>query len=269
MGNVRVLPLVVFAGLCLLALKAMGLILSGGYVLSGAAPANAQNTQSEAKPAKAQATPPQMPDPQPAEKMDAGKKSEKTGAGTETAEKTPAKMQTAAETETAMAEETAPPDVQMVMAGPGRGGASKAELAILEGLSGRRKVLDQRERELGLRANLLKAAEKRVEARINELKAIESRIEGVLKKNDDQRNKEYQRLVKMYSGMKPKDAARIFDRLDMNVLTGLASQIKPRVMSGILAKMTPSAAERLTLEIAARSMPRPQNKASLPKIQSK
>ena len=72
-----------------------------------------------------------------------------------------------------------------------------------------------------MRENLLKAAQKRVEAKIAELKAIESRIEGELKKRDDGRKAEYQRLVQMYSNMKPKDAARIFDRLDMNVLTGL------------------------------------------------
>ncbi len=246
MGNVRVLPLLVFAGLCLLALKATGLIMSGGYVLSGAAPANAQNAPSTAAPPKEQEPAPQKQDSQPA-------------AGKDAADRTKASK----------AADSAPPDVKMVMSGPAKGGASKAELAILKGLSERRKTLEKREREMGLRENLLEAAEKRVVARINELKAIESRIESELKKRDDRRNTEYQRLVKMYSGMKPKDAARIFDRLDMSVLTGLASQMKPRVMSGILAAMTPAAAERLTLEIAARGKPRPQDAASLPKIQSK
>jgi len=247
MGSVRVLPLVVFAGLCLLVLKAMGLMLGGGYILSGAVPANAQNT--DVASAKEQSTDSQSKDSQAAAKSDAGKKT--------------------ATTEAAEEADTTPQDIQMVMAGPGKGGTSKSELAILEGLSDRRKVLDKRARELGLRENLLGAAEKRVEARISELKAIESRIEGELKKRDDQRNTEYQRLVRMYSGMKPKDAARIFDRLDMNVLTGLASQMKPRVMSAILAKMKPAAAERLTLEIAARGRPKPRTAASLPKIRSK
>ena len=42
MGSVRILPLLVFAGLCLLGLKAMGLLLSGSYLISGSAPASAQ-----------------------------------------------------------------------------------------------------------------------------------------------------------------------------------------------------------------------------------
>ena len=57
----------------------------------------------------------------------------------------------------------------------------------------------------------------------------------------------------MYETMKPKEAAKIFDRLDIKVLLEVASQIKPQRMSEIMAQMTPEAAERLTVELAARS----------------
>ena len=67
----------------------------------------------------------------------------------------------------------------------------------------------------------------------------------------------------MYENMKAKDAAKIFDRLDIKVLVEVASQIKPRRMSDILAQMTPEAAERLTVELAARCGARPQ--ASIPR----
>ena len=236
MGKVRILPLVIFAGLCLFMLKAAGLFLSGGYMFSGTVPAKAQNTQS--------GTPAQI---KPADKP---------------AVATP-KQEPRSEVKQKAAQEA-----RLAMAGPAVG-TSKAELAILTGLGNRRKALDRRERELGLRENLLKAADKRVEARIDELKAIESRIEDVLKKRDDLRNAQYQRLVTMYSGMKPKDAARLFNRLELNVLVDLVSQMKPRVMSAILAAMTSASAERLTLEIANRGKPKPRATASLPKIHSK
>jgi len=64
MGNVRVLPLVVFAGLCLLGLKAMGLLLSGSYVLSGSAPASAQQQAEKDQSAK------EMPDAQKADRSE-------------------------------------------------------------------------------------------------------------------------------------------------------------------------------------------------------
>ena len=75
----------------------------------------------------------------------------------------------------------------------------------------------------------------------------------------------------MYETMKPKDAAKIFDRLDIRVLLEVASQINPRRMSEILAQMSPEAAERLTVEIAD-PRPRPTgrvNPANLPKIDGK
>ena len=57
----------------------------------------------------------------------------------------------------------------------------------------------------------------------------------------------------MYENMKPKDAARIFDRLDMKILVDVSTQMNPRKMSDILAQMTPDAAERLTVELANRA----------------
>ena len=47
---------------------------------------------------------------------------------------------------------------------------------------------------------------------------------------------------------------KIFDRLEMQVLIAVVSQIKPRVMSDILAQMQPDTAERLTTELASRAV---------------
>jgi flagellar motility protein MotE (MotC chaperone) len=60
-------------------------------------------------------------------------------------------------------------------------------------------------------------------------------------------------LVTMYENMKAKDAAKIFDRLDLKILVDMATQINPRRMSDILAQMAPQAAERLTVELANRA----------------
>ncbi len=75
----------------------------------------------------------------------------------------------------------------------------------------------------------------------------------------------------MYENMKAKEAAKIFDRLDIKVLLEVATQINPRRMSDILAQMTPEAAERLTVELAARRGRRRTtvNPADLPKIEGR
>lgn len=252
MDNVRILPLLVIAGFCLLMLKSMGLVFSGGYVLSGSAPASAQNAD----------------DAQPASEERAENTTAEENAPEQTTPTSEPAPNASAENPAAGRKDAAKTEVAGPVLDPATR-KTKAERAILEGLANRRKELDKRARELELRENLLKAAQKRVEAKIAELKAIESRIEGELKKRDDGRKAEYQRLVQMYSNMKPKDAARIFDRLDMNVLTGLVRHMKPRVMSAILAAMKPAAAERLTLKIANSGQPVAPAVDTLPKISSR
>jgi flagellar motility protein MotE (MotC chaperone) len=74
----------------------------------------------------------------------------------------------------------------------------------------------------------------------------------------------------MYENMKAKDAAKIFDRLDIKILVEVATQINPRRMSDILAQMSTPAAERLTVELATKSSaketPQPED---LPKIEGR
>jgi flagellar motility protein MotE (MotC chaperone) len=75
----------------------------------------------------------------------------------------------------------------------------------------------------------------------------------------------------MYENMKPKDAAKIFDRLDLPILVQVTSLMNTRKMSDILGQMSAEAAERLTIELANRAggNDRPASTADLPKIQGK
>jgi flagellar motility protein MotE (MotC chaperone) len=59
----------------------------------------------------------------------------------------------------------------------------------------------------------------------------------------------------MYESMGPKEAARIFDRLDPRTLVDLVNHMNPRKVSEIMAKMQPEAAERMTLELARGRQP--------------
>ncbi len=86
-------------------------------------------------------------------------------------------------------------------------------------------------------------------------------------RKEDVENARFKSVVTMYETMKPKEAAKIFDRLDIRVLIEVASQIKPQRMSEIMAQMSPEAAERLTVELAANSGgDRTLNPSNLPKI---
>ena len=147
---------------------------------------------------------------------------------------------------------------------------SAAERAVLERLQERRQQLDARARELDIRESLLKAAEQKFE------KAAPPKDQVVPGDANAPRPAQpeaspFKSLVTMYETMKPKDAAKIFDRLDIKVLVEVSTQINPRRMSEILALMTTDAAERLTVELAsrARSPDKTPNPAELPKIEGK
>jgi flagellar motility protein MotE (MotC chaperone) len=238
----RLVPVVMFAAATLLVLKIGGLLTGGGYTLSAPRTAQAQDAKAAA-PGASRASSRDMqgyPDltgsvdkPKPA---DNGKAN---GNGKPEGEK-PA------------AAPAPPPEGKPVVLEHMRT-ISPAERAVLERLQERRQELDQRSRELDIREGLLTSAERRIEARINELRELEARINAASAKKDEAEVARLKGVVTMYENMKAKDAARVFDRLDMRILIEVASQMNPRRMSDILAQMSPEAAERLTVELATRS----------------
>jgi flagellar motility protein MotE (MotC chaperone) len=147
---------------------------------------------------------------------------------------------------------------------------SPSERAILERLQARRQELEARAREIDIRESLLKAAEKRIESKVEELKGVESRISTATEQKTEADAARFKGIITMYEAMKPKDAARVFDRLEMGVLIEIAVQIKPQKMSDIMGLMQPEVAERLTVEMARRAGADKSVAApDLPKIEGK
>lgn len=148
---------------------------------------------------------------------------------------------------------------------------SPGERAVLGRLQDRRQELENRNRQLDMRESLIKAAEKRLEAKVEELKELEARVKAATGARDKAEAQRFGTIVAMYENMKPKEAARIFDRLDLKILVDVTTQINPRKMSEILAQMTPEAAERLTVELASRagSQAKTQDTDQLPKIEGR
>jgi len=150
--------------------------------------------------------------------------------------------------------------------------ASAGERALLERLQERRQELDSRARELDLRESMLKAAEKKLETQtaVEEAGGGGGAKTGPMaqrREKEEAENARFKGVVTMYETMKPKEAAKIFDRLDIRVLLDVASQIKPQIMAAILAQMSPEAAERLTIELAVKpGSDRNVNPSNLPKI---
>ena len=133
----------------------------------------------------------------------------------------------------------------------------KAEL--FEDLAARRKKLDQAEKQLQTRQALLLAAEKEIDRKYQELSKLRTEIESLLDRQSEEEDLRIKSLVKIYEGMKPKDSARIFDTLDIDVLVSVISLMSERKVSPVLAAMSPERARTVTIMLA--------EKSTLPKLQ--
>ena len=129
---------------------------------------------------------------------------------------------------------------------------TRSEIELLQDLSKRRKELDAREQAVIQKEGLLTAAENRIDKKIVELQKVRTEIEGLIKTYDEQEEKEIKGLVQIYEKMKPKDAARIFDELDMSILLRVFDRMKASKSSSVLANMRPQKAKEITSRIAER-----------------
>jgi flagellar motility protein MotE (MotC chaperone) len=151
--------------------------------------------------------------------------------------------------------------------------ASASEVDVLTSLSKRRAELDARARDQAMRENVLEATEKRVDSKIAALKLLQTQMTTLLGQRDAAQEKQVASLVKTYSSMKPKDAARIFDGLSDDVLVPVAQAMKSDALAPVLAAMNPQNAQKLTVKLAGRlalpetaaaAMPAPPSALSAP-----
>ena len=262
----RIIPVVLIAISALFVLKSTGLIFNGGYTLAGSDDNLVTGTVQRPPQTTAVAPSKEAPVPLPSRSPPSQSWAQQVfnfPAVTGAVGETPPKQEQKAKAKPAPKDPPPTPAGTQIPLDGGRM-LSPAERAVLERLGERRGELEARAKELDARESVVLAAEKRLEARIAHLKQLEAQINELVRAKDEGEAARIKNLVTMYENMKPKDAARVFDRLDMRILLEVATQINPRRMSDIMAQMSPEAAERLTVELASRAKDKPP--AELPKI---
>ena len=119
-------------------------------------------------------------------------------------------------------------------------------------LKSRRSQVEERERKLNEREAVVAAADKRLSERVNELTILQARLqalEGGLKDRDEAN---WTGMVKVYEGMRPKDAASIFNALDKPVLLEILDRMKPAKATPVIAAMEPEKARQVTADLSAK-----------------
>jgi flagellar motility protein MotE (MotC chaperone) len=127
---------------------------------------------------------------------------------------------------------------------------SGSELKLLKELSKRRQELEKNQDDFEVKQQVLKATENKIDQKMNELRILQGQLEEVMKQYDQKEQGKILSLVKIYENMKPRDAAKIFDELEMPVLLQVVSNMKEVKVAPIIASMNPLKARDLSNELA-------------------
>lgn len=124
------------------------------------------------------------------------------------------------------------------------------EVELLQSLSKRRDELDRWENNIQIKEATLDATQKRIDDKIKQIETMKKQVALLLEKYNAQEDAKIHSLVKIYENMKPSEAARIFDEVEMPILLLVIDAMSEKKAAPILAAMDPKKAKQLTVELA-------------------
>jgi len=125
--------------------------------------------------------------------------------------------------------------------------------AILE----REASLDALEQTLMDREQVLRVAKLRLEDQLVVLEDAEKRLAETLAIADNATEKDLARLTAVYENMKPKEAAQIFETMDVTFAAGFLSRMRPDSAAGILSSVDKTMAYAISVAMAGRNIGAP------------
>lgn len=172
----------------------------------------------------------------PAEKKEAAATTPEAKAETKTEEKKPA-TDTKPEEKKEASTPASPPPAKT---------SGSPESDLYKQLLGRRDQLDKRAQEIEEREAMVLVAEKRVDQKIQEMDVMRKQLQTLLGQANAAQQAQLENLVKIYEIMKPKEAAKIFETLEMPILLGVVQKMKPARTASVMAEMNPEKAKEIT-----------------------
>ena len=162
-------------------------------------------------------------------------------------------MQAAAE-EKPKEEDAEPEEIPALVTGlPEIIGQCEAPEDVLRSLVRERDLVYQQQQELDARKAEIALARERLDIEKASLTELYGSIEDLLARVEAAQTDDLKRLIDFYSNMKPADAARIMDDLDIETTIMIFGTMNPRTAAPILAKISPVRARAVSKIIFERS----------------
>ena len=131
---------------------------------------------------------------------------------------------------------------------------TQSEIEILQELAKRREALDLRDKEIDKKAAQLEITEEEIQKKLSQLQEYEAKLRQLMQDYNQKEKSKLTSLVKLYTTMKTKDAARIMATLDIELVTALLKEMKPSTSSAILSQMDAAKAKAITNQLIGNSL---------------
>jgi len=129
--------------------------------------------------------------------------------------------------------------------------------SLLLAIQERDAQLSDREQRLNDREQVLRVAALKIEEQMTELEDAEQRLSGTIALADEAAEKDVQRLTSVYENMKPKNAATIFETMDINFAAGFLMRMRPEAAAAVLSNLSSEAAYSVSVVMAGRNVGAP------------
>jgi len=128
-----------------------------------------------------------------------------------------------------------------------------SEKQLLQQLRKRRKEIESDKDKLPAEKMALESIKQYIDNRLDVLENLQNKLKPQFNNTNQNDGKKIQKLVKVYESMKPKEAAKIFNDLQIGVLVEMTLNMKESRLAAILAEMKPEKARELTSILATQS----------------
>lgn len=125
--------------------------------------------------------------------------------------------------------------------------------ALLSAIRDREAQLTAEEQRLADRRQTLNVAEAKLAEQLAAFEKAQKNFEATLALADEAAERDIARMTTVYENMKPSEAAKIFERMDVKFASGLLARMRPDLAAEVLTGMNADAAYALTLTIASRN----------------
>lgn len=128
---------------------------------------------------------------------------------------------------------------------------------LLDLIIERQDYLDEFEQTLMDREQVLKVVKLQLEKKLLELEDAENELANTLAIADKAAEEDITRLTSVYENMKSKEAAEIFETMDISFAAGFLSRMRPDAAAGILSNVDTKVAYAISVVMAGRNVGAP------------